>query len=109
MFFVRLHGQGFLVNEIFSGLWLFPLGLLVLRSGFLPRLLGIWLMIGGCAWLVLSVIALVFPVYYDTAFRVAQPVVLGEMVFALWLVVKGANPQPHAPNQSLDPNRGAFR
>jgi len=104
MFFIRLHTQGFLVNEVFSGLWLFPLGLLVYRSGFLPRFLGVWLFIAGCGWVVVSVIALLFPQYYDTAFSYAQPVVLGEMVFALWLFVKGPNLQAYASNQSLEPS-----
>jgi len=106
MFFIRLHVQGFLVNEVFSGLWLFPLGLLVFRSTFLPRFLGVWLVIAGFAWLILSVIALVFPAYYDSAFRLAQPVVLGEMVFALWLLVKGADVETNASNQSLEPIAG---
>ena len=97
MLFIRLHGQGFLINEVFSGLWLFPLGLLVFRSGFLPQFLGLWLIIAGFAWLVISVIALVFPVYYDTAFGFAQPVVLGEMVFALWLLIRGPNMQAPGP------------
>ena len=88
MLFIRLHGEGFLVNEVFSGLWLFPLGLLVFRCGFLPRFLGVWLMIACFGWLVVSVVALVFPTYYDTAFSFAQPVVLGEMAFALWLLLK---------------------
>lgn len=94
MLFIRLHSQGFFINEINSGLWLFPLGLLVFRSGFLPRLLGVWLIIAGLGWLVVSVIALVSPSNYDTAFRFAQPVVLGEMAFALWLLIKGAKVQP---------------
>ena len=93
MLFIRLHGQGFLINEVFSGLWLFPLGLLVFRCGFLPRFLGVWLIIACFGWLVVSVVALVFPTYYDTAFSFAQPVVLGEMAFALWLLVKGPNVQ----------------
>jgi hypothetical protein len=97
MLFIRLHGQGFLINEVFSGLWLFPLGLLVFRSGFLPRFLGVWLMIACFGWLVVSVVALVFPTYYDTAFSFAQPVVLGEMAFALWLLVKGPNGQALGP------------
>ena len=91
MFFLRLHGQAALINEIFSGLWLFPLGLLVFRSGFLPRFLGVWLVIAGFGWLVLSVIALVFPASYDTAFSIIQPVVLGEMAFALYLLIRGVN------------------
>src|SRR5229473_2230796 len=41
MFFLNLHGRGFVVAEIFWGLWLFPLALLVYRSRFLPRFLGV--------------------------------------------------------------------
>ena len=89
MLFIRVHGQGYLVNEVFSGLWLFPLGLLVFRDGFLQRFLAGWLLVACFGWLALSVVALVFPSYYDVAFRFAQPVVLGEMAFALWLVIKG--------------------
>jgi len=37
MFFLRLHGQGIAIDEIFWGVWLFPFGLVVFRSGFLPR------------------------------------------------------------------------
>jgi hypothetical protein len=91
MFFLRLHGQAALIDEIFSGLWLFPLGLLVFRSGFLPRLLAVWLIIAGFGWLILSVTAVVFPAYYDKAFTIIQPVVLGEMAFALYLLIRGGN------------------
>src|SRR5207302_1345843 len=45
MLFIRLHSQGIFIDEIFWGLWLFPFGLLVFRSGFLPWFLGGWLMI----------------------------------------------------------------
>ena len=44
--FLRLHGQGLLIAQIFWGLWLFPMGYLVFKSGFLPRILGVLLMIG---------------------------------------------------------------
>jgi hypothetical protein len=91
MLFVRLHSHGHFINEIFWGLWLFPFGLLVFRSGFLPRFLGIWLMLDCLGWLALSVIALFFPLYYDVAFRFAQPVLFGELAIMLWLLIKGAN------------------
>src|SRR5437870_6933514 len=45
MLFLRLHTHGVFIDEIFWGLWLFPFGLLVFRSGFLPRFLGLWLII----------------------------------------------------------------
>ena len=47
MLFVNLHGRGFDVAGIFWGLWLFPLGLLLYRSGFVPRILGV-LLIANC-------------------------------------------------------------
>jgi hypothetical protein len=90
MLFIRLHSQGQFTDEIFWGLWLFPFGLLVFRSGFLPRFLGVWLMINCFGYLVLSVTALFFPLYYEAAFRFSQPVLFGELAIMLWLLIKGA-------------------
>jgi len=90
MLFLRLHSQGNFINEVFWGLWLFPFGLLVFRSGFLPRVIGVWLMINCVAWLVLSPIALFALSYYDAAFRFAQPFLFGELAIMLWLLIKGA-------------------
>jgi hypothetical protein len=97
MLFLRLHSHGHFINEIFWGLWLFPFGLLVFRSGFLPRVLGIWLMINCFGYLVLSVIALFFPDYYGAAFNMAQPVLFGELAIMLWLLIKGAKVTSLAP------------
>jgi hypothetical protein len=107
--FVRLHSQGILINEIFWGLWLFPFGLLVFRSGFLPRFIGVWLMINCFGYVGLSVTALFFPDYYEAAFKWAQPVLFGELAIMLWLLIKGAK-VPAAPS-TLQPATGglAFR
>jgi hypothetical protein len=94
MLFVRLHSQGNFINELFWGLWLFPFGFLVFRSGFLPRWIGAWLMLNCFAYLVLSPIALFFPDYYEAAFRLATPVLFGELAIMLWLLIKGAKVQP---------------
>jgi hypothetical protein len=91
--FIRLHSQGEMMNEIFWGLWLFPFGLLVFRSGFLPRFLGVWLMLACFGWVVLSMTALLFPPYYEVAFKMAQPVLLAELAILLWLLIKGAKPR----------------
>jgi hypothetical protein len=90
MLFVRLHSQGIFIDEIFWGVWLFPFGLLVFRSGFLPRFIGVWLMINCFGYVALSVIALFFPPYYNAAFKMLQPVLFGELVIMLWLLIKGA-------------------
>ena len=92
MLFLNLHGDGFDVAEIFWGLWLFPLGLLVYRSRFLPRFLGVWLAIGGFAYVILSLTGILLPQYQDKVFTYSQPATIGELAFMLWLVIKGARP-----------------
>jgi hypothetical protein len=92
MLFLNLHFHGFVVSEIFWGLWLFPLALLVYRSRFLPRFLGVWLAFAGFAWVILSLTSLLLPQYQDKVDTYTQPAVFGEIAFMLWLVVKGARP-----------------
>jgi hypothetical protein len=90
MLFIRLHSQGEFISEIFWGVWLFPFGLLVFRSGFLPRLLGVWLIIACIAWIALSITAQFFPYNYETAFAWLQPAFFAEMAIMLWLLIRGA-------------------
>jgi hypothetical protein len=92
MLFLNLHGHGFGVAEIFWGLWLFPLGLLVYRSRFLPRFLGVWLTFGGFAYVILSLTGVLMPQYQDKVFTYSQPAFFGEVALMLWLVIKGARP-----------------
>lgn len=61
MLFLQVHDHGFLINEIFAGLWLFPFGILVFRSVFVPRFLGVWLMFNGLAYLVISFTGILVP------------------------------------------------
>ena len=97
MLFLRLHSNGLFIAEIFWGLWLFPFGLLVYRSKFLPRFIGVWLMINCFGYLALSVTALFFPAYYNQLFRSSQPVLFGELVIMLWLLIKGARDESAPP------------
>jgi len=94
MLFLKLHSQGIIVSQVFWGLWLFPLGVLVFRSGFIPRILGVWLTINCFAYLAMSFSGLLVPQYYDAVFRIASPFLLGEIAIILWLLIMGANPQP---------------
>lgn len=100
MLFLRLHSQGNFVNEIFWGLWLFPFGLLVYRSGFIPRILGVLLIVNCFAYLAMSLTGLLFPQHYAVVFRSAFPALLGEMAIILWLLIKGAKVQPSAATAS---------
>jgi len=93
MVFLRLHRQEIVGAEILWGLWLFPLGLLVFRSRFLPRFLGVWLIINGFAYVIMSLTGLLLPQYEEMVSNIAFPALLGEMALMLWLVIKGAKEQ----------------
>lgn len=97
MLFLRMHGQAIVSAQVFWGLWLFPLAILVIRSGFLPRFLGVWLIINGFAYLALSVTGLLFPLHLDTVSQIAFPCQLGEVAFMLWILIMGARPRQVAP------------
>jgi hypothetical protein len=92
MLFVNLHSRGIGVAELFWGLWLFPLALLVYRSRFLPRFLGVWLALAGAAWVVLSLTSVMLPQYQSLVYTVSQPAILGEIAFMLWLLIRGGQP-----------------
>jgi hypothetical protein len=93
MFFLRLHNDGVLAEEIFWGLWLLPFGLLVMRSRFLPRVLGILLIIAGVAYVAHSVTSLLLAgqriVLYERVTMLARAA--GEFPIMLWLLIKGAD------------------
>jgi hypothetical protein len=92
MLFLRLHHQEIVAAEILWGLWLFPLATLVYRSRFLPRFLGVWLIINGFAYLSMSFTGILLPQYEDMVSNIAFPALLGEMAIMLWLLIKGAKP-----------------
>jgi len=90
--FVQLHHHLIVAAEVLWGLWLFPMGALTYKSGFLPRFIGVWLFINGFAYVVLSLTGLFFPDYQDKVFMFSQPALFGELAIMLWLVIKGATP-----------------
>lgn len=78
---------------LFWGLWLFPLGWLVYRSGFLPRLLGILLALNGLGYVIHSFVFVLFPEHLNTVLTFIFPLYFaGEVPFALWLLIKGIRP-----------------
>jgi hypothetical protein len=100
VFLVYVDGKGVLVSEIFWGLWLLPLGVLVYRSGFLPRFLGIWLFVNGIAYIVLSLTGILAPAYAKSVGTATLPVLFGELALTLWLLIRGVkqgNPENAAP------------
>jgi len=88
--FLDLHHQLDLANAVFWGVWLIPFGLLVYRSRFFPRLLGVWLILACFGWLAFSLTGLLLPGYEGEAYSYGQPFLLGETAMILWLAIMGA-------------------
>jgi len=94
--FLRLHSQGIDVVAIFWGLWLFPFGMLVIRSGFIPRVLGVLLMIAGFGYVVNSFTSLLLPQYTQLVGQFTMVLYFGELPIIFWLLIWGARVQPSA-------------
>jgi hypothetical protein len=82
-----------IVAEIFWGLWLFPFGALAIRSGFIPRVLGVVPIVAGAAYVASSVASLFLPQYGHLVSQVAMVLEAGELPIVLWLVIWGAKAQ----------------
>ena len=93
MILIRMHGQANSINQTLWGLWLLPFGWLVVRSRFLPRWLGYWLLLDGIGWIVLGMTWFLAPDYTGALFRYFQPLFLAELAVILWLLIMGAKEQ----------------
>jgi hypothetical protein len=93
MLLLRLHTHGVLAVEIFWGLWLLPFGLLVIRSRYFPKILGILLIVAGIAYVTHSITSLLLGgqriVIYERVTMLARAA--GEFPIILWLLIKGAD------------------
>jgi hypothetical protein len=101
--FFRLHGQGLNVVSIFWGIWLFPFGMLVIRSRFIPRFLGILLIIAGVGYVISSFTTLLMPQYKGPVDTIAGNLELGELPIIVWLLIWGARElAPDIPSSRSD-------
>ena len=101
---INAYKTGFVTAQLFFGTWLFPLGYLVYKSRFLPRFLGILLMVDGVGVLIWFLQALLLP--DDPAIRYPGLVVsfIAEVGLALWLLVRGvkvADPEAGVPGEEF--------
>jgi len=92
LLFVQLGESQITAAEILWGAWLFPMGILTYKSGFLPRFIGVWLLINGIAYVVLCASRIMLPGTADKLFLYLQPALFGELVMMFWLLIRGATP-----------------
>ena len=93
MFFLELRKYGTFIPQVLS-FWVLFLGYLVFKSGFLPRILGILLMLGGLCYTVQAVLFFLFPNF--DAMILGLFAFIGELLFYLWLLIKGPKDQKPA-------------
>lgn len=92
MFFLNLYNCGIIIVGIFWGLWLYPFGYLVFKSGFIPKILGVFLIIGCFCYLIDSFSFLLIPSYHDIISNfITIPMSIGEISMIFWLLIKGVN------------------
>ena len=101
--FFRLRNQGILIAQIFWGLWLFPFGILVIRSGFIPRFIGYLLFIAGCGYVADSFTALLLPAYRQSVGQVAGVLEVAELSIILWLLIWGVRVPAAVPPGDAQP------
>jgi hypothetical protein len=97
-FFLQLHGQGIGVVDVFWSLWLVPFGLLVMRSGFLPRALGVLLLAGATGAMIGAVTSVLPTLSNPVVDAVGQVLALGELPIIVWLVFPGARESREQPS-----------
>jgi len=93
---IRFRGSGAAVPMAFWGLWLFPFGLLVAKSKFLPRILGVLLVIAGTAYVIGAFTTIAFPGQRQSLSRFLTPLYFGEVPIIFWLLIRGAKGAPAA-------------
>ncbi len=93
MFFLNLHQNGYWIAQIFFGAWLFPLGYLVYKSGFLPRILGIVMMIHFVGWMMTFLQFFLFPGFTAITYVTYPLGLISELGLTLWLLIKGVGEQ----------------
>ena len=96
MLFLDLHKNGFMIAQIFFGAWVFPLGYLVFKSGYLPRILGVVLMVECFGWLMYPFQFFLFPSYEVISYLSFAVGFIGEFSLTLWLLIMGAKEQKPA-------------
>ena len=93
MVFLDIFNHGVIIAEIFWGLWLIPLGILVYKSGFIPKALGVLLIVGCFGQLLSFLSTFLFPDYNAILIPIAQTAMIGELPIFLWLLIKGVKDQ----------------
>ena len=90
MFFLNMNEQGIFIATIFWGLWLLPLGYLIYNSGYFPKILGVLMILAGIGYTLEPFVRFLLPNFTAIILPVLYLLVMGEIIFMGWVVLKGA-------------------
>jgi hypothetical protein len=90
-FFSKLHSYGYLIAQIFFGLWLFPLGNIIIKSKLMPKYFGIMLIAATFGHLLEIIVTFIIPDYNIITSPGLIIAMIGEFSFCFWLLFKGIN------------------
>jgi hypothetical protein len=106
--FASVYKTGFATAQLFFGTWLFPLGYLVYKSRFLPRFLGVLLLLDGIAVLVWFLQAMLLPTHHMVSYPGLVVSFVAEVGLTLWLLVKGVKVADPEAACRIDPSPAAW-
>jgi len=97
--FLDFHAYGVIIVQVFWGLWLFPFGYLIYKSDFLPKIIGVTLMVGCFGYLADSLIY-----FFNTNYPISFAVYLfwGEFIVLLWLIFMGVDAKKWSQQVDID-------
>ncbi len=93
VFFANLYKNGVVIAQVPYGVWLFPLGYLVLKSGYLPKILGMLLIADGICQFVYVCQRFIFPDLGVIAYPCLVISFIAEVSLAMWLSIRTLNPR----------------
>ncbi|MCP4901282.1 MAG: DUF4386 domain-containing protein [bacterium] len=88
--FIRIHSWGLQAIQVFWGLWLFPFGILVWKSRFIPKIIGASLFVAGTAYIISFITFYLLPQLASSLSTLLMIMEAGELPVILWLLVVGA-------------------
>jgi len=92
---LTLRARAIVALGVYMGLWLLPLGALIYRSGFIPRIIGVLLLVAGCAYVISTVTFFLAPDFFRfTSLFMMIAAAAGEGSIVFWLLIKGARSEP---------------
>jgi len=99
---LRIRSMELSANEALWGLWLVPFGFLVMKSGFIPKVIGALLLVASVGYVAMSVAYIAWPTGVVAVDRIGMVLIQGELAVILWLLIRGARSEAVSPRLEME-------